>query len=221
MKVVLLHAFPLDEGMWEPQLDALTDYETFAPRLYGLGSSIDEWAEAVLRQADGDLVAVGASMGGYCALAMARREPDRVRGLSLAGSRAGPDSPERRVARDEIIRALRERGVEGWYDEAGNPAPRDVVLAQSADDLINAMEVLRDRPDFTDVVGSFAGPFLLAVGDRDELLSVDEATRIVELAPKGRLAVFEGAGHVISLEQPERFNGVLLDFLADRDLGFR
>jgi pimeloyl-ACP methyl ester carboxylesterase len=95
------------------------------------------------------------------------------------------------------------------------------VLAQSADDLINAMEVLRDRPDFTDVVASFAGPFLLAVGDRDELLSVDEATRIVELAPKGRLAVFEGAGHVISLEQPERFNGVLLDFLADRDLGFR
>jgi 3-oxoadipate enol-lactonase len=220
MKVVLLHAFPLDERMWEPQLDVLTDHETFAPRLYGLGSSIDEWAEAVLQQADGDLVAVGASMGGYCALAMARREPDRVRGLFLAGSRAGADSPARRIARDEIIRALRERGVEGWYDGSDNPAPREAVLAQSTDDLVTATEVLRDRPDFTDVVSSFRGPLLLAVGDRDELLSVEEARQIVEVAPNGRLEVFDGAGHLISLEQPERFNRVLLGFLADRDLGF-
>jgi pimeloyl-ACP methyl ester carboxylesterase len=53
MKVVLLHAFPLDERMWQAQLDALSDYETYAPRLYGLGSSIDEWAQAVLAQVEG------------------------------------------------------------------------------------------------------------------------------------------------------------------------
>lgn len=110
MKVVLLHAFPLDERMWQPQLDVLSDYETFAPRLYGLGSSIDEWAQAVLAEAKGPLVVVGASMGGYCALAMARHEPNRVRGLLLAGSRADADSRERRRQRDEVIGALRERG---------------------------------------------------------------------------------------------------------------
>ena len=214
MKVVLLHAFPLDERMWQPQLDALSDYETHAPRLYGLGGSIDEWAQAVLVQVEGPLVAVGASMGGYCALAMARREPKRVRGLLLAGSRAGADSWERRRQRDEVIDALREHGVEGWYEESGNPAPRDVVLAQPADDLVNAMEVLRDRPGASDVIALFHGPFLLAVGSRDELLSVDEAKRIVELAPDGRLEVFEGAGHLLSLEQPERFNDVLLEFLG-------
>ena len=213
MTVVLLHAFPLDERMWQPQLDALTDYETFAPRLYGLGSSMDEWAQAVLAQVEGPLVVVGASMGGYCALAMARREPNRVRGLLLAGSRAGADSPERRRQRGEIIAALRERGVEGWYEESGNPAPREVVLAQPVDDLVTAMEVLRDRPGASDVVALFRGPFLLAVGSRDELLSVDEAKRIVELAPDGLLEVFKGAGHLLSLEQPDRFNEVLLEFL--------
>lgn len=220
MKVVLLHAFPLDERMWEPQLEVLSDYETSAPRLYGLGSSIDEWAQAVLDGVVGNLVAVGASMGGYCALAMARRAPDRVRGLLLAGSRAGSDSRERRAARDEVIQALRQHGVEGWYEESGNPAPREVVLRQSADDLVNAMEVLRDRPGASGVVAIFRGPFLLAVGSRDELLSVDEAKRIVELAPNGRLEVFKGAGHLVSLERPEPFNRVLLDFLADWNLGF-
>lgn len=203
MKVVLLHAFPLDERMWKPQLEVLRDHMTLAPRLYGLGSSIEEWAEAVLRQPEGDLVAVGASMGGYCALAMARQAPSRVRGLFLAGTRAGPDPPERKEFRNELIRRLRAEGP-----------PPDAAPTMTVEELIRATEVLRDRPDFTDVVSSFPGPFLLAVGDRDELLSVDETRQIVELAPSGRLEVFEGAGHLISLEQPERFNRLLLEFVA-------
>jgi pimeloyl-ACP methyl ester carboxylesterase len=208
MKVVLLHAFPLDERMWEPQLEALTDYETFAPRLYGLGSSIDEWALAVLEAIKGNLVVVGASMGGYCALAMARLEPSRVRGLVLAGSRAGADSRERRTFRDELIEELREHGP-----------PADAAPSVTVDELIRATEVLRDRPGAASVVAVFRNPILLAVGDRDELLSVDEATRIVQLAPDGRLEVFKGAGHLLTVEQPDRFNEVLLDYLADWNLG--
>ena len=42
MKLLLLHAFPLDERMWEPQLEALRDYDVVTPRLYGRGRTIDE-----------------------------------------------------------------------------------------------------------------------------------------------------------------------------------
>jgi pimeloyl-ACP methyl ester carboxylesterase len=35
------------------------------------------------------------------------------------------------------------------------------------------------------------------------------------------LEVFKGAGHLLTVEQPEPFNEVLLGFLADRDLGLR
>ena len=51
------------------------------------------------------------------------------------------------------------------------------------------------------------------VGSADEVLPVDEAREIVAAAPQGRLEVFPGAGHLLSVEQPEEFNGVLLDFL--------
>ena len=54
-----------------------------APHLYGRGPSIDDWAAQLLRDIDGPLVAVGASMGGYCALALARRAPERVVGMVL------------------------------------------------------------------------------------------------------------------------------------------
>ena len=41
MNVVLLHAFPLDERMWDSQRAALATHDVVAPNLYALGSSID------------------------------------------------------------------------------------------------------------------------------------------------------------------------------------
>lgn len=215
MRVALLHAFPLDERMWEPQREVLAGLDVDAPNLYRLGNSIEEWAQAVLARSQGELIAVGASMGGYTALEMARAAPERVRGLLLAGSRDGPDSPDRRLQRDGIIETLRERGVLGWFAVSGNPAPPEIVRDQAVDDLIRAMRVLRDRPDASDVVASFQGPFVLVVGAEDELLPVDEAREIVALAPRGRLEVVEDAGHLVNLDRPDRFNAILREFLAE------
>ena len=78
MKVLLLHAFPLDERMWEPQLESLRDYEVSTPRLYGRGESLNEWGASLLDEEDGELILVGASLGGYAALAMTSRAPERV-----------------------------------------------------------------------------------------------------------------------------------------------
>jgi pimeloyl-ACP methyl ester carboxylesterase len=204
--VALLHAFPLDERMWHGQRAVLAGFDVVAPNLYRVGgSSIDDWGAAVLGETRGPLVAVGASMGGYCALAMARQAPERVEGLLLAGSRAEADSPARRRTREETIRTLREVGVEAW-----NP---EVAGERTADELIRATEALRDRRDATDVVASFRGPLVLVVGGADELLGVEEARAMVASAPQGQLEVVAGAGHLVNLDQPERFNRVLSDFL--------
>jgi len=208
---VLLHAFPLDERMWEPQLAALGDQRVVVPNLYGLGgSSIDGWAERALEEVEGELVAVGASLGGYVALAMARRAPERLRGLLLAGSRATPDPPDRKALRDGMIRVVQEEGIEGWNREFSPPGPSD----RSTDELVRGIQALRDRPDATDVVASFAGPLVVVVGDQDDILPVDEARQVAESAPNGRLEVVEGAGHLVSVDAPERFNQILLGLLT-------
>ena len=62
MTLVLLHAFPLDERMWEP----LGRDDAVAPRLYGRGARWTSGPRA-LEQVDGSFLACGASMGGYCA----------------------------------------------------------------------------------------------------------------------------------------------------------
>ena len=205
MSVLLLHGWPVSDRVWVSQVSALRDagFEPQAPLLYGRGASIDDWAAQLLRDIDGPLVAVGASMGGYCALACARRAPERVVGMALVASRADADSFERRRYRQELIYELRRGHRPDLADD-------DTDLEQ----LAIAQEAMRDRLDLTGVVASFGGPLLVCIGDQDELVSVSEAEQLAASALDGRLEVFPGAGHFVALDQPERFNEVLLDFVS-------
>ena len=205
MKVLLLHGWPVSERVWTPQVAALRDagYNVETPHLYGRGPSIDDWAAQILRDMDGSFVPVGASMGGYCALALARRAPERVDGLVLVGSRADADSFERRRFREDQIGKLRAGEAPALADE-------DADLEH----LAIAQEAMRDRLDLTGVAASFGGPLLVCVGEQDDLVSVEEARHLAESALDGRLEVFGGTGHFVAVEQPERFNEVLLEFLA-------
>jgi pimeloyl-ACP methyl ester carboxylesterase len=227
VRVLLLHAFPLDERMWDPQREALRDHEAIAPNLYALaGQSMDAWAMELLRQAWGELVVVGASMGGYAALALARLAPERVRALVLAGARADADSPERRDDRMETIERIRSGGAQalwdkmsplltaGASDDAGRPV-HGLALEQSGEDMIKAVRAMRDRPDSTDVLTSLPSPVLLVVGEADPLLAPEEAAGLAASAPNGRAVTIKGAGHLPSLQQPDRFNAELLALLGE------
>ena len=212
--------------MWEPQLGALAEHDVVAPALYGRGSTIDEYASSLLREEDGDLVAVGNSLGGYLALALVRLAPERVRALALVGARVDADTPERREAREAMIELVEREGPEALWREMrpqllAAEAPADVVerarrlaLDQDPQHLVEAIRVIRDRPDSSDLVRGFAGPLLVAVGEHDGFLPPDGARAVAESAPAGRLHVFEGAGHLPGLERPEQFNAVLSEFLS-------
>ena len=226
MNVLLLHAFPLDERMWEPQRAALGAHDVAAPRLYGLGRTMDAWAAGVLDSLREPAVVVGASMGGYCALALARRAPERLRGVVLVGARADADSPERRAAREDTIRVLREQGVEALWRDLGpklfSPDPpreaweraSEIALAQDAEALVVGVEAIRDRADATGVVRSLGVPLLVVVGDHDPLFGVEEARAAAESAPDGRLLVLPTTGHLASIERPRELNEALVDFVG-------
>jgi 3-oxoadipate enol-lactonase len=213
VKVLLLHALPLDERMWEPQRDTLSEYEVAAPRLYGRGRSMDEWAASVAAEVDGELAVVGASMGGYCALALARREPQRVRALLLAGSRPDPDSPERRAGRADTIELIRREGPDGlWrfmlpklFADERNADPS--LLHRDSEDLVAALEAIRDREDSTQLARDFAGPLQFVVGEHESFVQPGELAEFdIRVVPE--------AGHLVNIERPDAFNAILQEFLA-------
>lgn len=224
MKIVLLHAFPLDERMWERQLGALNGHEPIAPHLYSLGGTMDDWARRVAQQVDGPVVAIGASMGGYCAQRLLAHAD--VRALVLVGARADADAPERRQAREDTIRLIRDEGVERLWeaqrprlfsedaDEAVVERARALTLEQDPEELVTGVAAMRDRPDSTALVRETEAPVLVAVGEHDPFFPADEAQALAASARNGRAHVFEGRGHLASLERPDDFNRVLADFLS-------
>ena len=213
MTVVFLHAFPLDERMW--------GVGARAPRLYELGSTMDEWADAVLESYPGRLVLVGASMGGYAALAAARRAPERLAGLLLVGSRPEADTPERHAKRAETIAIAREQGAAGvWeamratlFGDESDPAvvarARELALERTEEELVTALEAIRDRPDSTEAYRALGERAQTVVGDRDPFVPVEDARRF-----EAEAVVLPECGHLPSLERPGEFGRVLEGLVA-------
>jgi pimeloyl-ACP methyl ester carboxylesterase len=227
VRVVLLHALPLDERMWEPQNEVLGGHDVVAPRLYDLeGNSMDAWAEQVLERLEGDFLLVGASMGGYLALVVARRAPERVRGLLLEGSRPDADSEERRAGRADTIRLIEQEGARGLW-ESMRPklfpggAPDEVLelagslaLAQEPEGLIRAVEAIRDRLDSTELARSLGARLRAVVGSEDPFVSGEE---LRALLGDDRVVELDGAGHLPSLERPAEFNPLLAELLRQSE----
>jgi len=213
VNVLLLHAFPLDERMWEPQRAVLAAHDVTAPRLYGRGTTMAAWAGSVAGETGGEVAVVGASMGGYCALALAARAPERVRGLLLVGARPDADSAERRAGRADTIELIRQQGPEGLWESM---APKLFVDATDADEsllfrdregLVGAVEVIRDREDSTALVLSLDRPVQFVVGESDPFVSAAELHEF-------DVREIPGAGHLVNVERPDEFNEILTEFLA-------
>jgi 3-oxoadipate enol-lactonase len=206
VKIVLLHALPLDERMWEAK-------EGIALRLYGRGRTISAWAESIADEIAGDVVLIGASMGGYCALAFARRYPERLRGALLVGSRLDADSEERRAGRAKTIDLIRAEGPDAlWRDmvpklfaDASNADER--LLHRDADDLISAVEAIRDRVDSTDVARALGDRLRFVVGEHDPFVSADELREF-------DVHEIRGAGHIVNIEKPDEFDAQVEEFLG-------
>ena len=58
-------------------------------------------------------------------------------------------------------------------------------------------------------------PKLLIWGSHDQVIPISEAKSIIDLIPKIQYNIIDGAGHVPSVEKPEAFNEILLNFLEN------
>jgi 3-oxoadipate enol-lactonase len=228
--VLLLHAFPLDAGMWnETRQELGEEPATAAPTLppAGGGRALSGWAAAVLRLVEGDLVPVGVSMGGYLAFELWRQAPERISALVLSDTRAGSETDEGRVGRERTIELIRARGAAGLWEEmepklfspAADPEmverARSVALARDPDDLVACVEAIRDRPDSRPTLPTIDVPTLVLVGERDELTPPPEAAAIASGIPGAKLVSIPESGHLPPLERPGAFLASLRAHLAE------
>ncbi|MBX3006160.1 MAG: alpha/beta fold hydrolase [Anaerolineales bacterium] len=241
--VLLIHGFPFTSRMWRPQLSGLAaSGHILAPDLPGFGRtpaappphSVERLAAACLDAVTAlgihePVVLGGLSMGGYIALAAARHFPERLRGLMLLSTRAGADSAEAKANRDKSIATAQAEGPapagEGMYPKllapenyAAQPETaselKAILQGATTEGVVMGLTAMRDRPDATDELPEINLPTLIIHGQQDQVIPFSEAEAMAAAIPHSQLHLLPQAGHVPNLEQPERFNQAVTEFLG-------
>ena len=228
---LLIHGLFMDHTMLDPLVDALAmRYRIITPDLRGHGLSEHRAEERTLWDVMEDQVALldalgiesavwgGASVAGPIALRAAIRHPDRVDGLILISTQAGPEHATRRPAYEAWADLVARQG---WAEDAlrgsaatnfGKSAPEALRRrwmerwrAQPFDDVRQIMRSLTQRESLLERLSDVHVPALILYGDEDGLaVQLSEVEQMVQALPR----VFEfvriaGSGHSPTLEQPE------------------
>jgi 3-oxoadipate enol-lactonase len=242
--LLLIHAFPLNARMWEPQFAlAANGWRVIAPQLRSMdggshdqpATSMDEHAGDVIDLLDAlhveDVVVAGLSMGGYIAFALFRHAPRYLRALVLADTRPQADTPEGVEGRRKMLALVKEKGPGAVADEMipkllgehtrrtrPNVAERvrSLILASSADAIANAITALMTRADSSPLLASIHVPTLIVVGEQDTITPPALSEQMYQAIKGSEYVAIPDCGHLSNLEQPEAFNAALARFLEHR-----
>jgi 3-oxoadipate enol-lactonase len=195
--------------------------------------SIEEMADDAAEALDGRRAHVaGFSMGGYIAQTLAVRHPELVERLVLVCTAGGgPDfrqTPAETTAAweanagrtpPEFARATMPLSFRpGWTDE--HPDEFETLLADRLEHP-TPPECWRAQYDACldwvariTSIEEIAAPTLVVHGDADRVVPYENGVELAGRIPGSRFERFDGGGHLLFLESPERFNPLVAEFLS-------
>jgi 3-oxoadipate enol-lactonase len=196
---------------------------------YGIAALADD-AAGLLNGRAADVV--GFSMGGYVALTLARAHPELVRSLVLAGTGAGgpkrvPRPAHVREAFDAAMRLPPEEQrratlpytfAAGWA--AANPERVDDIVAAAIQHptptrtiVAHTAACYRFYDEGIDVE-LINVPALVIHGSEDLIVPTENGRELARRLPNARYVELSGRGHNLTLQDPETFNELVLEFLG-------
>jgi len=187
--------------------------------LTGLAADVDAFMDAI---GIVSAVLVGSSSGGYVAQQVAIDCPSRVAGLVLVGS---PRSLRGRPSFADEVEALTDPIDASWVRQTLTWFPRhhDVPSSYLEDRVDDGARIPAHvwRESFRGLLaaepptdsGIITAPTLIVWGENDDLLARDQQEALAAAIPAAQLLVYEGTGHLVLWEQPERLAGDLTAFI--------
>ena len=238
LPIVLIHAFPTDQQLWEPQRQGLQrHFRIITLDLHGFGKSspadgqaipMSEYAFDVMHLLDQlqieKAIIGGESMGGYIALAFLEKYPKRVSGLILSDTQSIPDTSEAKSKRETTAIDVLQNGTSTLIDgfipktlsaqapDATRQSLKKILEAQSPLAITSALRGMALRTDTSHILAATQLPILIITGEQDIMVSPDQSEAMHTLAKNSKLVKIADAGHLPSFEKPEEWNAAVVDF---------
>jgi pimeloyl-ACP methyl ester carboxylesterase len=191
--------------------------------------SVEAIADALLAQLPNRFWLAGFSFGGYVALAMLERAPQRVAGVALINTSARSDNDAQRAARTKSILAAQagehevlvaaQAALAFHPNSLSNAAIMDARHAMVRDygsaRFIAHLRACMARPDRTAVLQEFKGPLLVVAASDDRVIATAQQRASVSDFPRARYAEIAEAGHMLPVERPAALAKVMRDWQAE------
>lgn len=234
--LVLLHGFSFDSDLWTPQLAPLSaQRRVLRYDLRGFGVStkptgayrhVDDLHVLLTSLGITRPVLLGLSLGANVALAYAIQHPREIAGLVLAspglpGHRWTVPRPPEAVAAHAGLNGV-AAGKKLWlehplFDSTRRYPEARARVAQMVERYSGWHWENSDSqlpgPDVRAGLAALRAPTLVISGDRDVEGYREIAAEIAATVPGGRLLRFAEAGHVMNLEEPQRFSAEVVKFV--------
>ena len=237
--VLFLHGLGGCWRDWEPRLNTISsEYRCVVPEHRGHGRSDRPLGRYSVARFASDAAAlcevlgishtyvVGLSMGGMIGQTLATDHPELVEALVLADttSHVAADAAEALRAavpliREEgmaLVQSFAEATAASGTSASPSPLLRNNVRESSGNDpwaYASSLLALIEH-QAPEGLHHMKVPTLVVRGEHDGLAGQDGAQELADAIPGAELEVIEGAGHLSNLDQPERFDRLVTEFLV-------
>lgn len=235
MHVILLHGFGETEDIWSSFLPLLTpdnEYITLDYSRFTFCQTIEEYAgwlhSEILQRKIRFFTLIGHSMGGYIALAYAKKYGDFIAGLGLFHSTAFADSEEKKVNRDKTVKFLAKHGAATFIEDFLPKMYNDDFLRKNrtyikqqlidnqqipTDALQIATTAMKNREDTRSVLEAASFPILHIIGKADKFIDFNDALSLIPLIKKPYVLILDEIAHAGMHEAPEACAAIVNSFL--------
>ncbi len=227
--VVMIPGMMCDERIFAHQIKELgTDTEVYIADISKY-SSIQELASDVLENSPPKFFLVGHSMGGIVAMEMCSQEPDRIEKLVIMDSNPKPELEETKIKREPQIRNVISGNLAQVMKEEMKPnyladsyKQKDILntcmemaLTLGPEVFVRQSRALQDRDDQQSTLKDLNIPVLIMCGAEDKLCSLERHELMHNIINDSKLEVVMDAGHMPTLEQPQKTTEVIKSWLMN------